>query len=69
MLGGVTRSLQLTYLRPVVGNSVARITCELVSVGRRLALMKAEIRNAESGALCVIGEHDKVNTDVEVQKV
>ena len=68
MLGGVSRHLNLSYLRPVPRDSVSRITCEVVNVGRRLALLRAEIRSAETGALCVVGEHDKVNTD-EAQKI
>ncbi|OXV11699.1 hypothetical protein Egran_00543 [Elaphomyces granulatus] len=69
-LGGVTRNLKLTYLRPVPLSSEARLICEVVHVGRRLALLKAEIRKVDNGDLCVVGEHEKANTDPQTaQKI
>lgn len=59
----------MTYLRPVPGNSEARIICDVVSIGRRLGLTTAEIRSVKTGALCIFGEHDKVNTDGDVPKI
>ncbi|KAH8424607.1 PaaI family thioesterase [Aspergillus melleus] len=64
-LGGVSRHLKVTYLRPVPQGTEARLVCEIVHVGRRLALMKAEISRADTGALCIVGEHEKANTDPE----
>ena len=62
-LGGITRALDLKFLRAVpVGVEIA-IVCEIVHVGRRLALLKAEIRRRDTGDVCVVGEHDKANTD------
>jgi uncharacterized protein (TIGR00369 family) len=61
--GGVTRSLDLKFIRPApVGTEVA-IICELVHVGKRLALLKAEIRRTDTGEVCIVGQHDKANTD------
>lgn len=67
-MGGVSRNLKLTYLRPVPTGIEARIVCELVHVGKRLALLRAEIQKAETGDLCVVGEHEKANTDPEVDQ-
>ncbi|KAI9041040.1 PaaI family thioesterase [Aspergillus affinis] len=64
-LGGVSRHLKVTYLRPVPQGTDARLVCEIVHVGRRLAFMKAEISRADTGALCIVGEHEKANTDPE----
>ncbi|KAJ5758728.1 hypothetical protein N7520_005884 [Penicillium odoratum] len=64
--GGVTRNLRLTYLRPVPIGTEARIVCEIVHVGKRLALLRAEIQKADTGDVCVVGEHEKANTDPEV---
>ncbi|KAJ5925213.1 hypothetical protein N7454_007852 [Penicillium verhagenii] len=66
--GGVSRNLRLTYLRPVPIETEARIVVEIVHVGKRLALLRAEIQNANTGAVCVVGEHEKANTDPEVDQ-
>lgn len=41
----------------------------MVHVGKRLALLRAEIRRVDNGALCVLGEHEKANTDVGGEKL
>ncbi|KAF3018392.1 hypothetical protein E8E15_008053 [Penicillium rubens] len=64
--GGVSRNLKVTYLRPVPTGTEVRLVCEVIHVGKRLALLRAEIQKAESGDVCVIGEHEKANTDPEV---
>ncbi|KAJ5805108.1 hypothetical protein N7474_010995 [Penicillium riverlandense] len=65
-LGGVSRNLKVTYLRPVPTGTEVRLVCEVVHVGRRLALLRAEIQKADTGDVCVVGEHEKANTDPEV---
>ena len=62
-MGGVSRNLSLTYLRPVPLGTEVRIICDLVHAGRRLALIKSEIRRAEDDVLCVVSDHEKANTD------
>lgn len=63
--GGVSRNLNVTYLRPVPLDTEIRLICEVVHVGRRLALLKAEIRRVDNDELCVIADHQKANTDPE----
>ncbi|KAJ5334092.1 hypothetical protein MYU51_004511 [Penicillium brevicompactum] len=67
-LGGVSRNLRVTYLRPVPTDMEVRLVCEVVHVGKRLALLRAEIQRAEGGDVCVVGEHEKANTDPEVDQ-
>ncbi|KAJ5731929.1 Thioesterase superfamily [Penicillium malachiteum] len=66
--GGVSRNLRLTYLRPVPLGSEARVMCEVMHVGKRLALLRAEIQKADTGDICVVAEHEKANTDPEVDQ-
>lgn len=65
-LGGVSRNLKITYLRPVPVGTEVRLVCQVIHTGRRLALLRAEILRADNGDLCVVGEHEKANTDPEV---
>ncbi|OGM43199.1 thioesterase family protein [Aspergillus bombycis] len=64
-LGGVSRNLRVTYLRPLPSGLEIRIVCEVIHTGKRLALLRAEIQQADTGAVCVVGEHEKANTDPE----
>ncbi|KAJ5232676.1 hypothetical protein N7468_005632 [Penicillium chermesinum] len=66
--GGVSRNLRTTYLRPVPVGTEARLVCELIHAGQRLALLRAEIQKASNGDVCVVGEHEKANTDPEVKQ-
>lgn len=65
-MGGVSRNLKLTYLRPVSTGMEVRVACEVIHIGRRLALLRAEIQKAGSGDVCVVGEHEMANIDPEV---
>lgn len=67
-LGGVSRNLKVTYLRPVPRDTEIRLNCVLVHVGKRLALLRAEITRIDDGGLCVVGEHEKANTDPEMSE-
>lgn len=67
--GGVSRSLNIKFLRPVPEGTEFEIDCELINMGKRLALSKAEIRRVDNGNLCVLGLHDKANTDPPVRKL
>ncbi|KAI9934735.1 hypothetical protein MW887_000352 [Aspergillus wentii] len=65
-MGGVSRNLKVTYLRPVPVDSEIRVVCSVVHTGRRMALLKTEIFRTDTGNLCLLGEHEKANTDPEV---
>ncbi|RAH74542.1 thioesterase family protein [Aspergillus aculeatinus CBS 121060] len=60
---GTTRNLHLTYIRPVPVGTEMRLICEMVNMGQRMALVKAEICRAEDGKVCIVADHEKVNLD------
>ncbi|GAT26507.1 thioesterase family protein [Aspergillus luchuensis] len=45
-----------------------RLVCELVHMGKRMALLRAEIQKLD-GSVCVVAEHDKANTDPADTKI
>lgn len=66
--GGISRNLNVTYLRPLPLNVELRLICEVVQMGRRLALVKAEMRRVDDNSLCVVGDHQKANMDPEANQ-
>ncbi|KKK17990.1 hypothetical protein P175DRAFT_0558939 [Aspergillus ochraceoroseus IBT 24754] len=64
-LGGVSRHLGVTYLRPVPMGIEMRLVTKVVHMGRRLTLLRSEIYRVDTGDLCMVSDHEKVNTDPE----
>ncbi|KAL4943331.1 hypothetical protein BDV06DRAFT_211182 [Aspergillus oleicola] len=76
-LGGVSRHLDVTYLRPVSQGEKVRLVARLVNMGKRLALLRGEILRVVKddkgeeveGELCMVCDHEKANTDPEPGKL
>ncbi|KAL5361615.1 HotDog domain-containing protein [Aspergillus floccosus] len=66
---GVSRSLEVTYFRPLRQGDEGRLICYVVNAGKTLAALRAELYDARSGSLCAAGENDKVNTDARISKI
>lgn len=60
---GVSRSLNVTYMRPARVGEPVLIETEIVQVGRKLATLKGVMRRRSDGQLLCMAEHLKVNTD------
>ncbi|KAI0967940.1 Thioesterase/thiol ester dehydrase-isomerase [Xylaria arbuscula] len=71
--GGVSRTLNVTYLRPVPVGTTVDIECEVVHAGQRLSslrgVMRAVTDDEANGPVLTICEHGKVNTDPPVEKL
>ncbi|KAL4880422.1 HotDog domain-containing protein [Aspergillus karnatakaensis] len=65
--GGVSRHLDVTYIRPVPVGMTVKLTSRVVHMGKRLALMRSEIVKLDSGDVCMVSDHEKANTDPEVK--
>lgn len=70
---GVSRTLNVTYLRPIPVGTTVDIECEIVHAGQRLSSLRGVMRTATSdgtkGPVLAICEHGKVNTDPPVEKL
>ncbi|KAI9037921.1 PaaI family thioesterase [Aspergillus affinis] len=62
-LGGVSRHLHTTYLRPIPVGKEVRLVCSLKHAGKKLVLLKANLYRVDDDRLCVIGINEKANTD------
>ncbi len=61
--GGVSRTLTITYLRPVRKNTELLIECEILQQGKRLSTIRGNMRDKKTGALLSVAEHNKVSID------
>jgi acyl-coenzyme A thioesterase 13 len=57
-MGSVSRTITMTYLRPVQEGQTVRIECRLVNVGARYANVYGEIKSLD-GKIAVSCVHDK----------
>ncbi|PHH75794.1 hypothetical protein CDD82_4282 [Ophiocordyceps australis] len=64
-LMGVTRSLNVTYLRPAPCGEEFLIECRIVQIGRRLTTLHGVMKRRKDGQLVSMCEHGKVNNDPE----
>ncbi|KAI1124141.1 Thioesterase/thiol ester dehydrase-isomerase [Nemania abortiva] len=71
--GGVSRTLNVTYLRPVPVGTTVEIECEITHAGQRLSSLRGVMRIAANdgmqGLILSTCEHTKFNTDPPVQKL
>lgn len=66
---GVSRTLNVTYLRPVPVGSKVIIESTVVHAGKRLCTITATMKRESDGAVLAICEHGKVSIDPEVEKL
>ncbi|KAI1084533.1 Thioesterase/thiol ester dehydrase-isomerase [Whalleya microplaca] len=70
---GVSRTLNVTYLRPIPVGTTVNIKCDIVQVGRKLCTLRGEMRavgeDGKEGPVVAVCEHGKVNTDPPVEKL
>lgn len=61
-MGGVTRSLNISYLKGVKIGTTVWFRSKVAGVGRTMALIKGEMTNEDGSVVYATVEHHKVNT-------
>lgn len=56
---GVSRNLEVTFLRPAPLGTILLCDVELMHTGKSLAFMRGVIKREDNGAIISVGKHDK----------
>ncbi|KAF7543557.1 hypothetical protein G7Z17_g10639 [Cylindrodendrum hubeiense] len=64
---GVSRTLNVTYMRPVPVGEEVLIECEIVQAGKKLATLRGAMRRRSDNTLLAVCEHGKVNIDADLK--
>jgi len=60
---GVSRSMNVTYFRPLIAGEKAYVETEVLSISRRIATVQGTLRRQSDGALLAMCIHEKVDPD------
>lgn len=63
-MGGVTRSLNVSYLKAVPIHAVVRLKSNVVSVGKQMAMIQGKMTSLDGKTTYCTVEHHKVNMPV-----
>ena len=66
---GVSRTLNVTYMRPVPVGTEVLIECSITQIGRKLASLHGSMRRRKDNLLLATAEHGKVNIDADLAKM
>lgn len=63
-MGGVTRSLNISYLKAVPIGTTVRLASRVTSVGKQMAMIRGEMTSLDGKTIFCTAEHHKVNAPV-----
>lgn len=63
-MGGVTRSLNISYLKAVPIGTRVRMSSKVVKLGKQMAMIRGEMTSLDGQTTYCTVEHHKVNTPV-----
>ncbi|KAF2205586.1 thioesterase family protein-like protein [Delitschia confertaspora ATCC 74209] len=63
-MGGVTRTLNISYIKPVPIGTTVRIVSKAVAVGKQMAMIRGKMVSVDGKTTYCTVEHHKVNTPV-----
>ncbi|CZR65932.1 related to thioesterase family protein [Phialocephala subalpina] len=62
--GGVSRTLTVTFLRPVSVGTVVVIECEVIQIGKQLATIRGVMKRKSDWKVLCTAEHNKARMDL-----
>ena len=68
-LGGVTRALNISYLKSIPLNTTVRLTSEVVQHGRTMALIRGTMSSVDGKTVYAVCDHHKVNVPTLPQHI
>jgi acyl-coenzyme A thioesterase PaaI-like protein len=68
-MGGVTRTLNISYLKAVPVGTTVRLNSKVESVGRQMAMIRGVMTSLDGKTTYCTAEHHKVNTKVQPEHV
>ncbi|KAI9662185.1 MAG: RNA polymerase III subunit C82 [Trizodia sp. TS-e1964] len=66
-LGGVSRALNISYLKPVPIGTTLRIECEVLHLGRKLSLLRGVMTSLDGKVVYATAEHHKAQVEDSVR--
>lgn len=69
LFGGVSRTLSVTYMRPVRQGVTVVIECEVLQVGQRLATIRSLMKGKDDGKVLCACEHNKASISFQEAKI
>lgn len=63
-MGGVTRTLNISYLKAVPLGATVRLNSKVVGVGKQMAMIRGEMTSLDGKVTYCTAEHHKVHTPV-----
>lgn len=63
-MGGVTRSLNISYLKAVPIGTTVRLNSKVVSVGKQMAMIRGDMKSLDGKTTYCTVEHHKVNVPI-----
>lgn len=69
LFGGVSRTLNVTYMRPVQQGTTVIIECEVLQVGKRLATIRGMMKSKQDGRVLCSCEHNKASISFPETKI
>jgi len=66
-MGGVTRTLNISYLKAVPIGTTVRLSSEVIQVGRTMAMIQGKMTSLDNKIIYATVEHHKVNVPVRTE--
>jgi acyl-coenzyme A thioesterase PaaI-like protein len=63
-MGGVTRSLNISYLKAVPIGTKVRLSSRVVGVGKQMAMIRGDMKSLDGKTVYCTVEHHKVNVPI-----